>query len=103
MEPTPNFAAGLQKAHDELLAEGKLKKEDGETVKRLLANPVATGKNGKRVHVMYRVHVRTRSMYAKLNNAVIVANLDWTKLVAWLKEHWVEVVRTILSVLLFLI
>jgi hypothetical protein len=99
MEPTPNFAAGLTEAYRQLKSEGKLSKEHDEAVSTLLAKPVVTRKDGTKFRGMYRVHLRTRSMYAKLNNAVVIGNLDWTKLVAWLKEHWVEVVQIILKIL----
>lgn len=103
MEPTANFAAALQMAHDQLAAEGKLKKEDGELVRKLLANPVVRLKNGDRVRPIYRTHVRVRTLYAKTQKVIVIGALDWTKLVAWLKEHWVEIVKTILTVLMFII
>ena len=102
MEPTPNFAAGLAQARAELEKEGKLNERDGRAVTALLDKPVIE-KDGRKIRAMYRVHIRTRAMYAKLNNVVVVNNLDWTKLVEWLKEHWVEIVRIILSVIPFIL
>jgi hypothetical protein len=102
MEPTPNFAAGLAQAKAELAKEGKLNERDARVIGEILDKPVIQ-RNGKKIRAMYRVHVRTRAMYAKLNNMVVVNNLDWTKLVTWLKEHWVEVVRIILSVVPFIL
>jgi len=103
MEPTPNFAAGLQMAHDQLLAEGKLKKEDGEAVRKLLATPIVRRPNGERIRPIYRTHVRVRTLYAKTEKVIVIGALDWTKMVEWLKEHWVEIVKTILTVLMFII
>lgn len=103
MEATTNFAAGLQLAHDQLAAEGKLKREDGELVRKLLANPVIRRSNGERVRPIYRTHVRVRTLYAKTKKVVVIGALDWTKMVEWLKEHWLEVIKTILTVLMFII
>jgi hypothetical protein len=58
---------------------------------------------GRKIRAMYRLHLRTRAMYAKLNNVVVVSNLDWTKLVQWIKDHWVEIVRLILTIVPFII
>lgn len=100
MEPTPNFAAGLAEARRQLAAEGKLSKEDDAAVTNLLAKPVIVRPDGTKFRPLYRVHYRVRTLYMKLDGAVIViGNLDWTKLVSWLKEHWVEVVKIILMVL----
>lgn len=103
MESTTNFAAGLQLAHDQLLAEGKLKKEDGELVRNLLANPVVRRPNGVRVRPVYRTHVRVRTLYAKTQKVIVIGAVDWTKLVEWLKENWPQVIKTILTVLMFII
>jgi hypothetical protein len=103
MEATANFAAGLQMAHDQLLAEGKLKKEDGVAVRKLLANPLVVKPNGDRIRPIYRAHVRVRTLYVKSQRLIVIGALDWTKLVEWLKEHWMEVVKTILSIVLFIL
>lgn len=102
MEPTPNFAAGLELARAELAKEGKLNERDGKIVRAILDKPVVEH-DGRKIRAMYRLHVRIRAMYGKLNHAVVISNLDWTKLVAWLKEHWVEIVRTILTIIPFII
>jgi len=102
VEPTANFAAGLELARAELAKEGKLDEKDGRLVSAILDKPVIEHE-GRKIRAMYRVHVRTRAMYAKLNNAVVIGNLDWTKLVQWLKEHWREIVRFIITVAPFIL
>ena len=102
VEPTQNFAAGLELARAELAKEGKLNERDGRLVRAILDKPVIEHE-GRKIRAMYRVHVRTRAMYAKLNNAVVIGNLDWTKLVTWIKEHWVEIVRFIITIAPFLL
>lgn len=102
MESTTNFAAGLELARAELAKEGKLTEKDAKVIGAILEKPVVEHQ-GRTIRAMYRLHVRTRANYAKLNRAIVVSNLDWTKLVAWLKEHWVEVIRTILAIVPFII
>ena len=102
MEPTQNFAAGLELARAELAKEGKLDEKDGKLVGTILARPVVEHE-GKKIRAMYRLHLRTRALYAKLHNAVVVSNLDWTKLVQWLKEHWKEIVLFIVKIVPFII
>lgn len=102
MEPTHNFAAGLERARAELAKEGKLNDRDSKIVGAILEKPVVEHQ-GRKIRAMYRLHVRTRAMYAKLNNVVVVSNLDWTNLVQWLKDHWVEIVRLILTIVPFII
>lgn len=102
MEPTPNFAAGLELARAELAKEGKLSEKDAKVVRAILDKPVVEHE-GRKIRVMYRLHCRIRAMYAKLNHSIVISNLDWTKLVAWLKDHWVEVIRTILAIVPFII
>jgi hypothetical protein len=106
MEPTPNFAAGLVEARKQLAAEGKLSKEDDAAVSTLLAKPTVKRPDGTKFRAMYRVHYRTRLLYVKLKRAsgeIVIGNLDWTKLVAWIKEHWVEILRIILTVIPFIL
>ena len=102
MEPTTNFAAGLELARAELAKEGKLTERDAKVIGVILERPVIEHE-GRKIRAMYRLHCRTRANYAKLNNAIVISNLDWTKLVAWLKEHWVEIIRTILFIVPFII
>ena len=102
MEPTPNFAAGLELARAELAKEGKLSEKDAQVIGAILEKPVIEHE-GRKIRVMYRVHLRTRALYAKLNNAVVISNLDWTKLVQWIVDHWQEVVRIIIAVVPFII
>lgn len=103
MEPTANFAAGLAEARRQLAEEGRLTKEDDEAVRTVLSKPIVIREDGTKVRVMYRVHVRARNLYAKLQRTVLIGNVDWTALVQWLKDHWVEIVRTILTVLITII
>jgi hypothetical protein len=106
MEPTPNFAAGLVEARKQLAAEGKLSKEDDAAVSTLLAKPVVKRPDGTKFRAMYRVHYRVRALYAKLKRVegvVVVGNIDWTKIVSWIKEHWVEIIRIILTIIPFIV
>ena len=102
VEPTQNFAAGLEQARAELAKEGKLSEKDSKIVRAILDKPVVEHQ-GRKIRAMYRLHLRTRAMYAKLNNVVVVSNLDWTKLVQWIKDHLVEIVRLILTIVPFII
>jgi hypothetical protein len=106
MEPTANFAAGLAEARKQLAAEGRLSKEDDDAVSTLLAKPVVIRADGTKFRAMYRVHYRTRLLYVKLKRAageIVIGNLDWVKLVDWIKEHWVEIVRIIVTVFAFIL
>lgn len=102
VEPTQNFAAGLELARAELAKEGKLDERDARIVKALLDKPVIE-REGRKIRVMYRVHVRTRALYAKLHNGIVIGNMDWTKMVQWIKDHWREIVRFIITIAPFLL
>lgn len=103
MEPTPNFAAGLAKARNELKAEGKLSERDDKLVSAILEKPVIVRPDGKKVRALYRIHLRVRSMYAKIKGEAQIRNIDWVALVAWIKEHWLEIIQAIITVVPFLI
>lgn len=103
MEPTVNFAAGLEQARAELEAEGKLADRDHRIVRRLIENPLLVGPRGQRVRGLYRTHLRTRAMYAKLEKKVVVAALDWTTMVQWIKDHWFEILKFVLMIVPFII
>ena len=103
MEPTTNFAKALRTAYQELDTAGKLTQQDKQVVGQLLDNPVMTGPNGKEVLAMLRVHRKVRRFYLTSSHVVAVARINWEELIGWMKDHWVEIVRIILSVLPFLI
>jgi hypothetical protein len=102
LEPTTNFAAGLELARNELRTEKKLDTNHAKVVGAILDKPVME-REGKKIRAMYRAHVRTRILYAKLTPGVVIGNLDWTKLVQWIKDHWQEIVRIILAIVPFIL
>jgi len=102
VESTKNFADGLELARAELSKDGKPDEKDGRVIRALLDKPVIE-RDGRKIRALYRVHVRTRAMYAKLNRGASIGNLDWTKLVQWIKDHWMEIVRIILTVAPFIL
>jgi hypothetical protein len=102
LEPTTNFAAGLELARNELRSEKKLNEKDAKVVGAILDKPVMEHK-GRKVRAMYRTHLRALVLYDKLTPGVAILNLDWTKLVQWIKDHWQEIVRIILAIVPFIL
>jgi hypothetical protein len=103
LELTTNFRAGLKAAYDSLDLEGSLTERDHQVVGQLLENPVLTSPGGERIFAMKRVHLRVRRYYARQMGAPFPFDIDWTKIVDWIKEHWVDIIRIILAILPFLI
>lgn len=103
MEPTPNFAQALQTARDELAKEAKLTMKDAQIVQSILDKPVVE-KNGQKLHVMFRVHQRVRNYYFRTAKpGIVIGNLDWMKLIQWIKDNWPAILRIILAVAPFLL
>ena len=102
LESTANFKAGLKTAYDELDREGKLSETDHRVVGELLRRPVRTGRNGERIFAMKRAHFRVRRYYARKTGIFLPFEIDWTKITAWIKEHWVDIVKILVSLLMFI-
>lgn len=101
METTANFKAGLQAAYDELDREGKLGDTDRQVFGELFRNPEPTIRS-KRVFAVRRAHFRIRRYYARKTGITLPFEIDWTKIVAWIKENWVEIVKILFSLLMFI-
>jgi hypothetical protein len=102
MEPTTNFAHGLELARAELDRDGKLSNRDNRLITRLLEQPVMVGPNGRPIRALVRVHRRTRTLYNRLQKSFPLT-LDWTKIVQWIKDNWLQIIRIILTVVPFII
>lgn len=102
METTANFKAGLQAAYDELNREGKLSETDHRAVGDLLRNPEVMVR-GRRIFALKRAHFRVRRYYARKMGIILPFEIDWTKIKNWIKEHWVDIVKILLSVLVFIV
>lgn len=102
MESTTNFKAGLEAAYEQLNREGRLSDTDRRVVGELLRNPVMTGPRGQRIFAMKRAHFRVRRYYARKTGAVLGFEIDWTKIVEWLKENWAQIVKILFSLLMFI-
>ena len=102
MEPTSNFAHALELARAELDKDGTLSRRDSRIVTRLLEQPVMVGPNGRPIRALVRVHRRTRSLYNRLQKEFPLT-LDWTKIIQWIKDNWMQIIRIILTVVPFII
>lgn len=102
MEATANFMAGLRAAYDELDQEGTLTAKDRETAQRMFKGPVLR-RSGKRVIATRILHQRVRRLYARTTGAILPFEIDWTKIVEWIKENWLTIVKIMLSLLMFVI
>ena len=103
MESTANFQAGFEAAYKELKAEGKVNERDERAVTLLLANPVLTAPNGERVFGMARAHRRVRRYYLAKTGQPWGLTIDWEAIKQWIKDHWVDILKIILSVLFLFI
>jgi hypothetical protein len=104
METTANFKAGFGQAYAELRAADQLSLQDGRAVGALLAHDLLTTPSGLRINGIRRSHRVVRRLYCHKHNLPLrSAVLDWTSLVDWIKENWVEIVRFILALLPFLL
>ncbi len=102
METTANFKAGLQAAYDELDREGKLGDTDRQVFGDLVKSPVVTV-GGEHVFAMRRAHFRVRRYYARKTGIILPFEIDWTKIVAWIKEHWIDIVKILASIIVLFI
>jgi hypothetical protein len=102
MESTSNFRRGLQLAYNQLKSEGRLTEKDRKVVGTVLTTPVLRGPDGRRVFAMTRLHVRARRLYSYEIGA-IPFDLDWTSLVQWIKDHWLDILKFLLLIAPFLI
>jgi hypothetical protein len=104
METSANFSAGLKLAYTQLEAEGKLQEQDKQVIGRMLTEPVLFTADGVPVLAMKRLHLAVRRMYAKSLGAVaFIGKIDWTKIVDWLKAHWLDIVKIAVSIIPFIL
>ena len=94
METTASFEQALFQAHDELAAEGKLSSRHKGIFRRLRKH---------REHAMSRAHREVRQHYiAEAGIMDTVKAIDWAAVVQWLKDHWINIVGIILSIVMFM-
>ena len=104
MESSVNFSAGLKLAYTQLEAEGRLQDEDKQAIGRMLNEPVIFTADGVPILAMKRLHLAVRRLYAKSLGAVaFIYWIDWTKVVDWIKAHWLDIVKIAVSILLFVL
>lgn len=104
---TVTFQAALRQAEAERKHEGKRDFTSDVPIRALLRNPVVRGKDGREDFLMRRAERRVRRMYQweqlKQGRFSFFSNIDWGALVQWIKDHWVEIAKTILVIIPFLI
>lgn len=104
METTANFSVGLGLAYKALEAENRLDEEGRRVIGKIIEQPVIFTPDGIPILAMKRLHAAIRRLYAKaLGFVAIVGAIDWTKLVDWLKENWLTIVKIALTIIPFLI
>lgn len=103
-ETSTNFSRGLSDAYKQLEAEGKLTDQDKRVIGGVIERPVMFDPDGLPILAMKRLHLAVRRLYAKSHGLVAVVGwIDWTKVVDWLKENWMTIVKLALMILPFLI
>ena len=104
MESSVNFSAGLKAAYQQLEAEGKLQEQDKQVIGRMLNEPVLFTADGVPVLAMKRLHLEVRRMYSQtLGLIAVVGWIDWTKIVEWIKAHWLDIVKIAVSIIPFIL
>lgn len=107
IESTSTFLRGLQAAFDQKSREGTLSARDRKVIRQVLDNPVMLDpRDGKQKQVQKIAHSGTRTEYLRLNNfRHPLEHIQWDvdSIVAWIKAHWMDILRVLLTLLPFLI
>lgn len=104
METTANFAAGLKIAYHAMEFEGRLDEQGRQVIGKIIEQPVIFSPDGVPILAMKRLHVAIRRLYAKMLGFVaVIGAIDWTKVIDWIKENWLTIVKIAITIIPFII
>lgn len=105
MESLANFQDGLKLAFADLEKQNVLRGREKEVWQKAISLDARVKLNDQPAVALRRCQLKVRRLYAASQGRALLffPSIDWTAIVQWIKDHWQDILRVLLTVVPFII